>query len=348
MTTDSQQTDSTEETIEAGDLTKLLQQYRNIAHLDIDQIADSLCLTSSAINALENEDFNKLPESPYVRGYLRNYARLANQDPRHIIKIYNTLKGEPNEEEHPHSGILASGSSYQEVTNPLITPQRFRLALLTGLLLFLGLLTMIPAVKDWASNLWTSFSTPSEIVDSENNSATENPLNLPSLTDEVPGNLPISPEETEKTADEAESAEPETAGTSTADESQEESANTSAEDAVNQTPDTNVQETPANDSNDAENTAESNEQPEAREPTAEGNTKLKFVFTDEVWLRIKGADGSVLYEALHPAGTEKELSLNSPLKFKVGNAPSMQLFVNGKAMDTAAYTKGSVAKFDIK
>ena len=371
MTTENEQTTNTEKTIEPGDLTKLLEEYRGIAHLDVSQIADTLCLTPTAIKSLESEAFDKLPEPPYVRGYLRNYARLADQDPKHITRVYDILRGATLDDDNGHMGAnLTASNSYQEVANPLITPQRFRLALLAGLLLLSGFLTMIPGVKDWADNVWSNFSTPSSTEEAvEVNANTQNSLNLPSLTDDVPGNLPISPDETEDTAsnnnDTSTSSEKtETTNASDTTDSSEQ------EEATSDLPADNAQTTDSNTDNDNDanndNTSDTStvaatttdtsatnvniaDQGQASESEQEdGNTNLKFVFEKEVWLRINGEDGSVVYEALHPAGTEKILRLNSPLKLKVGNAPAMQLFVNGAEMDTTEFTKGSVARFGIE
>ena len=366
MTTENEQTNNTEKAVKPGDLGKLLREYRGIAHLDVSQIADTLCLTQTAINSLETEAFDKLPEPPYVRGYLRNYARLADQDPKHITRVYDMLRGAaPDEENDNLINSITTTSSYQDVAKPLITPQRFRLALLAGLLLLLGVLTMIPGVRDWTGNLWSNFSTPNNTeniveLESEVDIKAQNSLNLPSLTDDVPGNLPISPDETDNTVSNDNDTE----------------TNTEVSDVSGQEEVASVQPTDSQSSNDSESVGdesqvsedgnENNESPtidqtdttdansdsvteeQTTEEQEEGNTNLKFVFTQEVWLRINGNDGSVVYEALHPAGTEKTLTLNSPLKLKVGNAQAMQLFVNGTEMDTTEFTKGSVARFGIE
>lgn len=358
MTTDNEKNDDTEKAIESGDLGRLLEEYRTSAHLDVNQIADTLCLTPSAIIALEGEAFDKLPEPPYVRGYLRNYARIADKDPQHIIQVYESLRGISSAESNHSIISVSTANSYHEVAKPLITPQRFRLALLAGLLLLLGLLTMIPGVKDWSSNLWSSFSNSSDSTLTEEDAKAEGSLNLPSLTGDVPGNLPISTEETDTNAedntnseDEA-SSEPESKPATSEEESSTEQENISqAADADTTNAESTAEtQTPESEKTTEENATDIKEPPsdQEEETATEGNTKLKLIFSEEVWLRITGEDGKKLYEALHPAGTEKELSLNSPLKFKVGNAPAMKIFVNGKEMDTTEHTKGSVARFGIE
>ncbi len=357
MATNKEQTDNLDNTVQPGDLGKLLVNYREIAHLDVEQMADALCLTSSTVLALENESFDKLPEAPYVRGYLRNYAKLANEDPQHILHVYNTLSGEPSREELVSK--LAAPTNYHEVANPIITPQRFRLGLLAAALLLLALLSMTPGIREWISGLWSNFSSPSDITaDADSSSGT--PASL--LSGNLPGNLPITPETTQSSNTKS-SAENSTAESSSNDShatDQDTTDSTEVEPVAETTEngstdestpaeqeDNNVAtetDTPSNDSSDAAptDTETENTAPE------EGNTKLKLVFSQEVWLRIKDTNGKTVYEALNPAGTEKELSLTSPLKFKVGNAPGLTLYVNGEAMDISPFTKGSVANFGIE
>ena len=338
------------DSIENGDLGKLLKEYRESANLSIEDISDALCLNPSAIEALENEQFDSLPESPYVRGYLRHYASLTGNDSETLIEIYNKLRGEQATAE---SAYNTNTSSYHDIEQPLITPQRAKLALLTGLLLLLGILSMVPAVRDWTSNLWTSFSTPSASGEQQA-SDMGGSSSLPSLTGDVPGNLPISEDNTDDPEEEATTNES-TTSASTDDQNKQPISDNNT--TGSQVEDTNTTEdsqevaetkvdTPSSGSTtDAEETTSTENE---NTPEATGDTQLKLIFSEEVWVQIKDKNDKTVFEALHKAGTEKVLSLNSPLKLKIGNAPGMQLFVNGKEMDVSQFTKGSVAKFGIE
>ncbi len=353
MATDNEHTDNTDGAIRPGDLSKLLIEYREAAQLDVQHMADALCLTDTSIRALESESFDKLPEPPYVRGYLKNYAKLAHKSPEQIIHVYETLSGTPAHQDlSPRS---TSTIQNYEATSPLITPQRFRLGLLFLSLLLLALLTMMPGVKTWMGGLWSRFSTtPETSVATTTNEGTQN---LPSLTGELPGNLPISTDQKTDVSSLANTDSTEGSTTSTTETTDSQpspattgnpettdtiSANTEAGDTPTEqqgSPDTNE---PTETQIDTTTTAE------AEEAATEKNTHLKFIFSEEVWLRIRDNNGKTLYEALHPAGTEKELSLNSPLRLRIGNAPALTLFVNGEAMDISTFTKGSIASFGIE
>ncbi len=76
-----------------GELRTRLIKLREDAGYDVSQMAAVLCLSESVIVNLENEAFDLLPEPPYVRGYLRNYAKLGDDDSSELINRYESLRG---------------------------------------------------------------------------------------------------------------------------------------------------------------------------------------------------------------------------------------------------------------
>jgi len=67
----------------------LLVSARNAAAFNQTDVAEQINLPRSTIKALEEDDFENLPESTYVRGYLRNYARAVAIDADSLIKVYD-------------------------------------------------------------------------------------------------------------------------------------------------------------------------------------------------------------------------------------------------------------------
>lgn len=66
----------------------LLVNARNAAALSQADIAEQINLPKRIIQALETDDFNNLPESTYIRGYLRNYARVVGINDEGLVKLY--------------------------------------------------------------------------------------------------------------------------------------------------------------------------------------------------------------------------------------------------------------------
>ncbi|GEM_PF-1232349 len=71
-----------------------LRHAREQKRLSIQHVADRLYLDTGVIQALENDDYDKLPSAIFVRGYLRNYAKLLDIPKDSIIEAYELLTGQ--------------------------------------------------------------------------------------------------------------------------------------------------------------------------------------------------------------------------------------------------------------
>lgn len=60
----------------------------------IEQVAAQLKLTYRQVEALESDRHDKLPGAVFVRGFLRNYARLLGLDPEEVLRIYASQSGD--------------------------------------------------------------------------------------------------------------------------------------------------------------------------------------------------------------------------------------------------------------
>jgi cytoskeleton protein RodZ len=80
-----------------------LRQAREQSNMSMQQVADRLYLDMGVIKALEADNYERLPPAIFVRGYLRNYAKLMEIAPEKIMEAYEQMV------QHPHA--------------PSITPQ---------------------------------------------------------------------------------------------------------------------------------------------------------------------------------------------------------------------------------
>jgi cytoskeleton protein RodZ len=62
-----------------------LREARAAAGLSLDAVAQQLKLAPRQVKALEDDDFAQLPGRTFVRGFLRNYARLVRLDPDALL-----------------------------------------------------------------------------------------------------------------------------------------------------------------------------------------------------------------------------------------------------------------------
>ena len=72
-----------------------LAAARKKCELDIRVVANELNLDASIIAALENDDSAALPAAIFVKGYLRNYARLVGLPEDDMVRDYAAQTGEP-------------------------------------------------------------------------------------------------------------------------------------------------------------------------------------------------------------------------------------------------------------
>jgi len=311
-------------TAQPGDLRALLLQYRDNAGFSAEQMATALCLSDSVVRNLENEEFQLLAEPPYVRGYIRNYAKQADVDSSEAVRIYETLRGANPDALDYHIKVTPSMHNTKKGISPIFS----QLALLV--LLFAGLvgLFMIPAVNQWVTTVIDGFS--------KQNSDTQNTIaDKPSLIGTMPIPIPLNKQATPSPQDIKQIE----------NDIKQVKSNKKATPSDIKKTDTSDQKPPQKET--VKSTPE-NDADTAPKVTNEKIINIKMVFTKEVWMRIKNKSNKTVYEGQTKSGQERSLSLEKPLTFRVGNAQGLSLFVNGKPVDISQYIKGSIANFTLK
>ncbi len=343
-----------------GELQARLIKLREDAGLDVSQMADALCLSEDVIKNLESEAFDKLAEPPYVRGYLRNYAKLGDEDASELITRYEALRGADAAE---LDFQIKSSKTINASSQKRLSPVWGQVILLGMLLGGIALLASIPSVNTWVTEKWDSFS--SQLKPS-------NAVNNPSLLGELPVPAPLPEDEAaiEKIANNntntatstntdtqtsSQSSAPETTSIDGSASNNTESANTNAPTTEESANATSTSENDASTTTDATQTDASTEEVAATNTTEEvapvSSNELidiKLVFNKEVWLRIKDKDNKTVFEGLNRAETEKSIELQKPLTFRVGNAQGLSLFIDNKAVDISTYINGSIANFTLE
>jgi cytoskeleton protein RodZ len=97
------------ESLEPG-VGKLLATARQVKGLSTSDVADKLKLTARQIEALEAEEFDKLPAAVFVRGFIRNYARLLGLDAAQLIANLGEMQGATQNITVPSEGVTISAS----------------------------------------------------------------------------------------------------------------------------------------------------------------------------------------------------------------------------------------------
>lgn len=69
-----------------------LAKARAAANLSVEQVATSLNLTVGVVTALERDDPDQLPAAVFVRGYIKNYARLVGLNGDDLVSQYEASR----------------------------------------------------------------------------------------------------------------------------------------------------------------------------------------------------------------------------------------------------------------
>lgn len=70
-----------------------LQERRRALGISIEQAQAATRIRAKLLRALENGDFDQLPNPGYVRGYISSYARLLELDPLPLLAMYKAESG---------------------------------------------------------------------------------------------------------------------------------------------------------------------------------------------------------------------------------------------------------------
>jgi cytoskeleton protein RodZ len=71
---------------------QLLRSGREAAGLTIQQVAEKLHLLQSVVSSLEKDSYERIRGDTFVRGYMRNYAKLVGLDGDEVVGCYNAAR----------------------------------------------------------------------------------------------------------------------------------------------------------------------------------------------------------------------------------------------------------------
>ena len=81
---------------------------------------------------------------------------------------------------------------------------------------------------------------------------------------------------------------------------------------------------------------------------SEPGSVLKFRFKGRSWVEIRDARGKVLMTGLNDPGSETEVSGKPPFKVVVGNAPEVRMFLNDREFDLEPHMREAVARVTVE
>jgi cytoskeleton protein RodZ len=298
-----------------------LRQAREALNLSLEDVALQLKVASRKIAALEEGQWSEMPERPYLRGLVRNYARVLHIDAERILDDIDQDRG----------GVTAPGvfsltpglrAPFPQRTPGVHESTASRL-MMVGVVICAALICAIVFSKtQWfgrlqsmaAAALHSSSSSEAPETLASNDSARLN-LSAHLAHADLPDPISASPAASVIEAPAA---------------------------ATKLVP--TVPPTPQPTSHAVSNASQSGVS--ADKTAATGTTALVMQFRDDSWVELRDADGKVSSQ-LYKGGTEQTLEVKPPVEVVIGNAPVVSLSYQGRNLDLDPYTHARVARLNL-
>lgn len=281
-----------------------LRLAREARGLQIGDISQTLKLGPRQVEALESGDWNGLPGHTFIRGFVRNYARLMQLDPAPMMaQLDRTL-----EKPVSNLGMQDTGPAPMPDSGGSGVSRRDRQFMLLGVgLVVLAALayTLMPA------DLSALRSTVQSLLDSFARKEAAEQVAAPAATSSQPAaaNEPVFP----PGATQQQVMYPQVLAPA---------------------------ETPTAPAAQGGAGQEAAPAPAA----AAVAPQLRFLFDKESWIEVRDRDNKVVFSQRLSAGAEQAVSGQGPLSLTVGYAPGVRLFWRGQPVDLMPHTKGDVAR----
>ena len=297
---------------------EILRGGREARGLTVANVAQMLKLGVRQVEAMEAGRFDLLPGPAFVRGFLRNYARLLGLDAEPLVAAVDA---------GPTSAARVELSPVSNADGVMPVSGERRMSSTPVVLVAFGLLLVV--LVGWYFD-W--FRTPGQPA---------NELALPTSPEIVPQNEPLFPPPP-SAEDVGEPGLPaqvavEPVEPSTADEGAaprgESAAAQPAEPAPPPAQPAPVPATPAE---------------PAVQASATGGSVIELRFAGESWFEVRDASGNIVATGTGSAGQVRSVRGTAPLALVIGNAGQVRLSHNGQAVDLVPHTRVSVARLTLQ
>jgi cytoskeleton protein RodZ len=285
-----------------------LAKARAAANMTVEEVATNLNLTLGAVRALERDATDELPPPVFVRGYIKNYARLVGLRGDDLVAQYE--------------GTRAPDIPLELRPRPAAATQQIR----RGLSLRAVLLAVVVVAAAVVGLWWFQGGQ----------------LGVGELTralQPAPAPAPLPAESSPAPAPPERAADPDTA-TAPAGATVERGTTAAAapEAGSDPTEDSVVTAAPAPEA--APETAAPAVPPP---PTTERQLQLRL--SDDAWVEIIDNDGQRLVFDMLRAGTTRQVAGEPPFLVLLGKAGAVAVELGGRAVDHTAFERKGIARF---
>jgi cytoskeleton protein RodZ len=304
----------------------LLAERRNQG-LSLGDIARQLKLSVRQVEALERDDYAAFSGPLFVRGFLRNYAKLLHLEPEALLAAAN-LSATPVSVGPPAAAYVPVSAANPEGRRKFVA---WSVTVVLAIIVLMLLASNVskdrrePAPSAVAQGPSAPVTTPQH---ADSPPATLSPAQSAATVDSAPKAAPAAERETQ--APEPEPAPPATTALAAA---------PKASPPVESEPTTAAPPTAPQ--------AAGGAKPHVM-VSGTGTSQIRMTFEGESWVEVKDGSGATIFSRLNTAGTERVIKGTPPLTVVVGNAHGVKLTYRDKAIDLGPHTRVDVARITLE
>lgn len=321
-----------------------LREARTMAKLTLADVEARLHLHRKVLQALEEDDYDHLPESMFVRGYLRGYARLLNLPPGPIVEAY--------ERQGTHEPHLVPDIASRPQAKSGDFPVRMATYLVVALLITLTVLwwrgqnapvTGTLPLDQAAPGI--SGAAPAEVPEprAEDDFYPPQDSDDAAVLDEEPS-TPTA-REAEMAAEDGPASVGEATGAVTGPDAEAAAAAPASSPPVSAPTETAL--APPAPAPPPEARAGSTAESRTSTSAAGARDELAIHLGHDAWVEIYDRGGRRLYFNLAKAGKTVSVHGRGPMRVLLGYARGARVEYNGELFDQAPYTSKDVARFTV-
>ena len=345
-------------TVDAQEPGAAFREAREAAGLSIPEVAQRLKLTVRLIEAIEANDRQRFPPAVYLRGFVRNYAKLLDLEAEPLLEAYALEKPAA-----AHWGEAKPGQTHSDFLSRLSIagyPPVLVVSVAGGLVAL-----VLVALVAW---LWRAGEAP----DPRNAAAATSSIESASVAGrerseaEAGGASRIEPAAAEPAPGRAvatgergpasgAAGVPDTAGSPAVEPdgltARPEPATEAAAGGIE--PDAAASDTPVSGDDvfggysqapgTGDFVGDADDRFSFSRLTPTGDEELMFEFTEDCWVEVFDTEGETLYQDLMRRGQGVRLVGAGPFQIRLGYAPGVTLAYNGEPVPLAPHTRNNVA-----
>ena len=317
---------------------QVLAETRERQGLSRAEVAQRLHMSPLQVEALEAGDYARLPKGTFLRGFVRNYAKLVGVDAEPLVAgLVHGAPGDPT----PRIVVPSQNIRFEPLHERISASPYWKGGVIGVVVLLFGFAAMYWWVEIRPEHAAAAVKAPAPAVPVAQQIAAAPlppvdvppPVEAPKVAEPVPAAAePKKPEPSKAEAKKADTAkvdakkpdapkvDPKKADPPKADAKKSEVAKAEAPKAL----------------------------PVAATAVPRGTGRLHFKFRGESWVEVTDSLGKVLISKVNYNGTEADVSGKPPFTVVVGNAPNVTVLYNDRDFPLEPHTKVAVARFTVE